>query len=55
MSQKEPWNRAFKDDHLYMLVRFQRRDDFVELWNRVWSENIERGVINRQSPVRGLI
>ena len=52
MSQKEPRNRAVKDDHFDVLVVFHRCDSLVELWNSVRAEDIEGRVINRYAPVR---
>ena len=52
MSQKEPWNRAVKDDHFDMLVSFQCGDGLVELWNRVRTKDVERRVIDRDSLIR---
>jgi len=33
MSKKEPWNRAVEDNHLDLVVSFNRGDGLVELWN----------------------
>ncbi len=51
MSQKEPWNRAVKDDDFDVLIGFNRGDDLVELRNLVRTEDVERRIINRYPPV----
>src|SRR6266700_6049897 len=53
MSHKESFNRAVKDDHFDVLVSFNRRDDFVELRNRSGTEDVERRMIKRYSPILG--
>jgi len=53
MSQKEPFDRAVKDDHFDVLVSFQRCDDFVELRNSFRAKDVERRVIKRRAPIRG--
>ena len=53
MSEKKPLNRAVKDDHFDVLVSFKRCDDFVELRNRCRTEDVERRMIKRYSPVLG--
>src|SRR6266481_8153286 len=53
MSHKESFNRAIKDDHLDVLVSFNRCDDFVELRNRCRTEDVERRMIKRYSPIVG--
>src|SRR6266566_8744073 len=53
MSHKESFNRAVKDDHFDVLVSFNRCDDFVELRNRSGTEDVERRMIKRYSPILG--
>src|ERR1700694_5009287 len=53
MSQKESFDGAVKDNYFDVLVRFDRRDDLIELWNGVWTENIERRMVNGYSPIVG--
>src|SRR6266850_6500248 len=53
MSQKESFDGAVKDNYFDGLVRFDRRDDLIELRNGVRSENIERRMINGYSPIVG--
>src|SRR5258705_2106560 len=53
MSQKEAFDGAVKDNYLEVLVRFDRRDDLIELRNGVWTENVERRMVNGYSPIVG--
>jgi len=53
MSQKEPLNRAVKDDHFDVLVSFQRGDDFVELRKSFRAKDVERRMIKRYAPILG--
>src|SRR6267142_539665 len=53
MSQKESFDGAVKDNYFDVLVRFDRRDDLIELRNGVRSENVERRMINGYSPIVG--
>src|SRR5258707_14958918 len=53
MSQKESFDGAVKDNYFDVLVRFDRRDDLVELRNGVRTENIERRMVNGYSPIVG--
>src|SRR5258705_5318409 len=53
MSQKESFDGAVKDNYFDVLVRFDRRDDLIELRNGVWTENIERRMVNGYSPIVG--
>ena len=52
MGQKEPFYCAVEDDHLDLLVTFQRGDDFVELRNCVRAKDVEGRVISRDAPIR---
>ena len=51
MRQKEPFNRAVKDDHVDVLVSFERCDDLIELRNGFRTEDVERRMIKRYSPI----
>src|SRR5712664_3690787 len=53
MSQKESFDGAVKDNYFDGLVRFDRRDDLIEFWNGVRTENIERRMVNGYSPIVG--
>src|SRR5258705_4041087 len=53
MSQKEAFDGAVKDNYLEVLVRFDRRDDLIELRNCVRTENIERRMVNGYAPIVG--
>src|SRR5882672_10723288 len=53
MSQKESFDGAVKDNHFDGFVRFDRRDDLIELRNGVRTENIERRMVNGYSPIVG--
>src|SRR5215467_14343055 len=52
MSQKEPWHLAVKDDHFDIRVLFNRCDDLIQLRNGFRTEDVERRVVKRDSPVR---
>jgi hypothetical protein len=51
MSQKESFDGAVKDNYFDGLVRFDRRDDLIELRYGVRTENIERRMVNGYSPI----
>jgi hypothetical protein len=53
MSQKETFNGTVKNHHFDMLVRFECRDDLVQLRNGFRTENVERRVVKRDSPICG--
>src|SRR5256885_3799177 len=53
MSQKKSFDSAVKDNYFDGLVRFDRRDDLIELRNGVRTENIERRMINGYPPIVG--
>src|SRR6185295_7812055 len=53
MCQKESFDRAVKDNYFDVLVRFDRRDDLIELRNGVRTENIQRRMVNGYSPILG--
>ena len=52
MSPKETLNGTVKSHHFDMLVSFECRDDLVQLRNGFRTENVERRVVKRDSPVR---
>src|SRR3989475_9762475 len=53
MNQKEPFNRTVKNHHLNLLVSFDCRDDLVHLRKHLRTEDVERRVIKRDSPILG--
>src|SRR5262249_38239640 len=53
MCQEESIDSTVKHDNLDLLVSLKRRDDLVELGNRLRAEDVERRVIKRHTPVRG--
>src|SRR5467141_775392 len=53
MNQKETFNSTVKNHHLNLLVGFDCRDDFVHLRKHLRTENVERRVIKRDSPILG--
>src|SRR5450755_4369212 len=53
MNQKETFNSAVKDHHLNLLVSFDCRDDLVHLRKHLGSEDVERRMVNRDSPILG--
>src|SRR5712692_6261894 len=53
MNQKEPFNGAVKDNHLNSLVSFDCRDDLIHLRKHLRTEDVERRVVKRDSPILG--
>src|SRR5258706_9660403 len=53
MNHEETFNRTIKDDHLDLLVGFDCSDDLVHLRKHLRTEDIERRVVNRDSPILG--
>src|SRR5215510_10540438 len=53
MNQKETFNSAVKHHHLNLLVRFDCRDDLVHLRKHLWTEDVERRMVNRDPPILG--
>src|SRR5713101_1550832 len=53
MNQKEPFNRTVKNHHLNLLVSFDCRDDLVHLRKHLRTEDVERRVVKRDSPILG--
>src|SRR5215469_10557660 len=51
MNQKEPCNSTVKNDHLNPLVGLDCRDDLVYLWKHLWTEDVERRVVNCDAPI----
>src|ERR1700730_6509382 len=53
VNQKEPFNRTVKNPHLDLLVSFECRDDLVHLRKHLGTEDVERWVVERDSPIVG--
>src|SRR2546422_7882355 len=53
MNEKETFDCTVKDHHLNLLVSFDCRDDLVHLRKHLRTEDVERRVINRDSPILG--
>src|ERR1700730_16468829 len=53
MNQKEDLNRTVKDNYLDLLFSFDCDDDFVHLRKHLRTEDVERWVVNRDSPILG--
>src|SRR6266852_4135540 len=53
MNQKEAFNSTVKNHHLNLLVSFDCRDDLVHLRKHLRSEDVERRVVKRDSPILG--
>src|ERR1700730_4922825 len=53
MNQKETFNGTVKNHHLNLLVSFECRDDLVHLRKHLRTEDVERRVVERDSPVFG--
>src|SRR5258707_11512801 len=53
MNQKETFNSAVKDHHLNLVVSFNCRDDLVHLRKHLRTEDVERRVVKRDSPILG--
>src|SRR5262249_883466 len=51
VGQKVSLHRAVEDHDLDVLVRFERRNDFVQLRNGVRTEDVEGRMIERDSPI----
>src|SRR5262245_38161193 len=52
MGQEHTFDGAVKDHHFDLLVSLDCRDDLVQLRNGLGTEDIERWVVERDSPVR---
>src|ERR1700694_2518005 len=53
MNQKETFNGTIKNHHLDLLVSFECRDDLVHLRKHLRTEDVERRVVERDSPILG--
>src|ERR1700757_919523 len=53
MNQKETFNSTVKDHHLNLLVSLDCRNDLVHLRKHLWTEDVERRVVKRDSPILG--
>src|SRR5256885_9055349 len=53
VNQKETFNSTVKDHHLNLLVSLDCRDDLVHLRKHLRTEDVERRVVNRDSPILG--
>src|SRR5450755_286357 len=53
MNQKETFNGTVKNHHLNLLVSFEGRDDLVHLRKHLRTEDVERRVVKRDSPILG--
>src|SRR6476646_4685954 len=53
MNQKETFDCTVKDHHLNLLVSFDCRDDLVHLRKHLRTEDVERRVVKRDSPILG--
>src|SRR5260370_3584854 len=53
MNQKETFNSTVKNHDLDLLVSFDCRDDLVHLRKHLRTEDVERRVIKRNSPILG--
>src|SRR2546422_5960666 len=53
MNKKETFNGTIKNHHLDLLVSFECRDDLVHLRKHLRTEDVERRVVKRDSPILG--
>src|SRR5258707_4310560 len=53
MNQKETFNGTIKNRHLNLLVSFDCRDDLVHLRKHLRTEDVERRMVKRDSPILG--
>src|SRR6266446_3200997 len=53
MNEKETFNSTVKNHHLNLLVSFDCRDDPVHLRKHLRTEDVERRVVKRDSPIFG--
>src|SRR2546423_12358756 len=53
MNQKETFNGTIKNHRLNLLVSFECRDDLVYLRKHLGTEDVERRVVERDSPILG--
>jgi hypothetical protein len=50
--QKKAIDRAVEDNDLYVTVGFQRRDDLVQLRDRLGPEDVQGRVVKRHPPIQ---
>src|SRR6267154_3149672 len=53
MNQKKPFDGAVENHHLHLLVGFECGDDLVHLRKHLRTEDVERWVVKRDSPILG--
>src|SRR5258706_3313950 len=53
MTQKEAFDSTVKDHHLNLLVSLDCRDDLVHLRKHLRTEDVERRMVKRDSPILG--
>src|SRR6266851_2856205 len=53
MNQKETFNGTIKNHHLNLLISFECRDDLIHLRKHLGTEDVERRVVKRDSPILG--
>src|SRR5260370_14102104 len=53
MNKKNTFNSTVKNHHLSLLVCPDCRDDLVHLRKHLRTEDVERRVVNRDSPILG--
>ena len=51
MRYKEALDRTIENHSLYLLIRFECRDDVIQLWNGLRAKDIQRRVVECNSPV----
>ncbi len=51
MSEEESFNGAVEDEDFDFLVGFERGDNLIQLRNAFGTENVERRMVQRHSPV----
>jgi len=51
MRQEEAIDGAVEDHDFYVIVRFQCRDDLVQLRHGLWAKDIQRRVVKGDTPV----
>src|SRR5215510_6756619 len=51
MNQKEPFDRTVTNHHLNLLISLDCRKNLLHLRKHLWTEDVERRVVNRDSPI----
>jgi hypothetical protein len=51
MSKEESFDGTVEDDDFDFLVGFERGDNLIQLRNALGTENVERWMVQRHSPV----